>query len=107
MLTSRFQTIALFAAILITLAHPARAQIGVELGIGQTTQHGSYIAPCGCTFANGTGIKILGGLPIDLFSFSNFTIGVKPGFDYDQFTSHEMEKDLSAQIANGDQEEIK
>jgi hypothetical protein len=84
----------------------ARAQLGAELGASYNIENGSYIAPCGCTFAHGVGYGFFGAASFDLVKLAGFTFGIKAGAEQQRFTSAESVPDGLAKIANGDQEEI-
>lgn len=93
-------TIALFVA---TSAH---AQFAIELSGSYDIQKGTYKAPCGCTFANGSGFGYMGAVSMDLVSLFGVTIGVKPGYEVQQFTSEEVDSATLAKISNGDKEDV-
>ena len=78
----------------------------VEVGPAYDLQKGSFIAPCGCTFANGSGLGWLGAISYDVVSFGGISIGARVGMDFQNFTSHETDS-LLRQIANGDQEQTR
>jgi len=84
----------------------ARAQFGAELGASYNIQNGSYLAPCGCTFAHGVGYGFLAAASLDLYKQMGFTFGIKAGAEQQRFTSAESVPDGLAKIANGDKEEI-
>jgi hypothetical protein len=85
----------------------ARAQFAFELSGSYDVQHGTYKAPCGCTFANGSGFGYMAAASMDLVHFLGITIGVKPAYEVQQFTSEEIDSASLAAIQNGDKEEVK
>lgn len=61
--------------------------IGFELGAGQTTQEGSFTAPCGCTFSSGSGTDFIGSILYERRLSRVFSGGVKAGADSKRFLS--------------------
>src|ERR1051325_300286 len=95
------------ALIALLFVSNARAQFAVEVSGSYDIQNGTYIAPCGCTFANGNGIGYMGAVSMDLIHVIGITIGVKPAYEVQQFTSEEVDPETLAKEAMGDKEEIK
>ena len=78
----------LVLTVLTLMSVSTRAQsLGIELGVGQHLQSGSFRAPCGCTFTQGVGNGFSGGLLYDLFSFGGLAIGARGGIDFKQIRS--------------------
>ncbi len=63
------------------------SQWSAELGANYNLQSGSFVAPCGCTFANGNGYGYHAALSYDFISFAGLALGLKPGFEFENFTS--------------------
>lgn len=63
------------------------AMVGVEFGIGQHQQQGTYNADCGCTFVDGTGTGLLGNLLFELPLDYEWALGAKIGMDFKNTTS--------------------
>ncbi|MFI5202426.1 MAG: hypothetical protein ACHQNE_08560 [Candidatus Kapaibacterium sp.] len=103
------KSLVLVAAFLIMLVQSctAKAQWGVEIGGGGTNQHGHYLAPCGCTFAFGSGYEAIVAVTRDFLSVRNFTIGLRVGGEFNQFLSGETDTSGSELILHGHQEEVK
>jgi hypothetical protein len=93
-------------AIVFFFTDAAHAQIGLEVGGSYNIQNGTFVAPCGCTFANGVGIGFTGAVPIDLISLLGITIGIEPGFESQSFKSSEVDPTTLAQIASGDRQSV-
>ena len=94
---------------ILALAVPATAGAqgwAVEVGPSYDIQHGTFVAPCTCTFGFGSGVGWIGAMSFDVVSFGGFSIGGRIGMDMQQFTSKELTEDALAQIANGDREKI-
>src|SRR5581483_3468088 len=66
---------------------------GIELGGSYNIQNGSFRAPCGCTFLDGKGAGLLVGIPWNIISFMGLTVGLEPGFDFQQFHAYENPSD--------------
>ncbi len=79
----------LFATAFLVLFLPAalHAQWSVEAGAGWNTQGGTFTAPCGCQYQNGSGLALRAAVSSDLISLMGLSIGVKSGIDYKQFSS--------------------
>ena len=112
---NRITGLALF---LLMLAAPLRAQIlsagdlfgpgapppmiGVEIGIGQHTQNGTFQAICKCSFGNGSGIGFLGGLLFELPLSYEWTIGLGTKLDFKTYTtSTNVEETATVTYNNG------
>ncbi len=105
-----------FALLLVMLAAPLRAQIlsrgdlfgpgapppmiGVELGLGQHTQDGTFQAICKCEFGNGSGIGFLGGLLFELPVSYAWTVGLGVKFDFKTFTTTDLVQDTATVTIN-------
>ncbi|MEI8133842.1 MAG: outer membrane beta-barrel protein [bacterium] len=61
--------------------------IGVELGLGNHMQSGTFEASCGCEFASGKGSGFLGGLLFELPIDYEWTIGLGAKLDFKTTTS--------------------
>lgn len=96
-----------FVAFAFFQSTPAMSQWGVEGGGTYNIQHGAFIAPCGCTFADGSGIGFGASLSYDLMKRSHFAFGLQAGVEYQSFTSREVIPESLSPITNGDKEEIK
>ncbi len=79
----------------------------IEVGPAYNIQKGTFVAPCGCTFADGYGLGLIGSVSASFFSLGGFSVGLGTGVDVQKFTSHEVDPATLLQYANGDQEEIK
>jgi hypothetical protein len=86
----------------------ANAQFAFELSGSYNVQNGTYKAPCGCTMANGNGFGYMGAVSMDLIKILGVSIGIKPGYEVQQFTSEEVDSATLLKMANeNDQEEVK
>jgi hypothetical protein len=79
----------------------------VEVGPSYNIQKGTFIAPCSCTFADGTGLGLIGAVSYDVVSFGGVHIGLSTGVDLQKFTAKEVFPASLQQVLNGDQEEVK
>ncbi|MFI5263388.1 MAG: outer membrane beta-barrel protein [Candidatus Kapaibacterium sp.] len=61
--------------------------IGVELGLGQHTQNGTFQAICQCQFSNASGNGFLAGLLFELPVSYEWTIGLGVKFDFKGYTA--------------------
>jgi hypothetical protein len=61
--------------------------IGVELGLGQHMQNGTFQAICQCEFAQATGIGFLAGLLFELPVSYQWTFGLGVKFDFKGYTA--------------------
>ena len=81
-------------------------RLGFEAGASYDVQNGHYIAPCGCTFAGGTGAGFFGSISYDLFSFSDFITAIASGFRYNHVTDYEVMPETLRHILNGDRQQM-
>ena len=79
--------------------------LGIEAGLNYDQQIGHFQAPCGCTFAGGTGISFFGSLSYELFSFSDFVTGITTGIRNNHVTDYEVEPASLQRILNGDRQQ--
>ncbi|HET9136502.1 MAG TPA: hypothetical protein VFO76_07690 [Candidatus Kapabacteria bacterium] len=93
-----------FYSLLLTSSVSFAQGFGIEAGINYDLQGGHFIAPCGCTFADGTGLGFLGNLSYDLLPFSDFTVGLAAGVHYNHVTDVEVTPTSTERILNGDQQ---
>ena len=108
-LTCSLLTASLFLFILLLCGstQSVRAQgWAVEVGPSYDLQHGSFIAPCGCNFANGAGLGYVGAISYDVLNFAGISVGARVGMDMQNVTAHEADS-LLRQIAGGDQEQTR
>jgi hypothetical protein len=61
--------------------------VGIELGLGQHRQNGTFQASCRCEFDNGTGSGFLGGLLFELPIDYEWTFGLGVRFDFKTYSS--------------------
>lgn len=98
--------IPLFSTLL--LANISLGQFSVDAGGAYVHQQGSFVAPCGCTYAQGAGFGISGGLAIDLWSSAGLTLGLRGGAVYEQVIAPEVfPADINVRLAGGDKETIR
>jgi hypothetical protein len=98
-----------FALLLLTLcfALPARAQFAIELSGSYDVQHGTYKLPTGTAFGEGSGFGYMGAISMDLIHFVGFTVGIKPAYEVQQFTSEQIDSLTMQTVANGGKEDVK
>ena len=82
------------------------SQWGAQFGITYNIQNGNFIAPCGCTFANGNGIGYHFAISYDLISVAGLAIGIQPGVEFQNFTAFEVDPTRLVRLANGDTQEV-
>ena len=103
--------IAGFALLLLISAVPLRAQIlsrgdlfgpgapppmiGIELGVGQHTQNGTFQAICKCEFDNGSGTGFLAGLLFELPINYEWTVGLGVKLDFKTYNSSTLVQDTA------------
>ncbi|MEP7235945.1 MAG: outer membrane beta-barrel protein [Ignavibacteriota bacterium] len=61
--------------------------IGVELGLGQHSQNGTFQAICKCQFSNATGFGLLAGLLFEVPLSYEWTIGLGAKLDFKGYTA--------------------
>src|ERR1051325_11343992 len=93
--------------LLTAFAHPARAQFAVELSGSYDVQHGTYKLPTGTPFSEGSGFGYMGAVSMDLIHFLGITIGVKPAYEVQQFSSDQIDSLTMKAVANGGKEDVK
>jgi hypothetical protein len=77
--------------------------IGIELGLGQHKQGGTFNASCGCEFNDGSGNGFLGGLLFELPVDYEWTFGLGVRFDFKSYSATANVVDTATiQFANGD-----
>jgi hypothetical protein len=107
--SSGILTVIFFSIIVFTIPINSNAQkFGIEASGSYDYQSGSFVAPCGCTFARGVGVGFGAALSYDITSLSDFVIGIKSGVE-DQVTSaiEVVPGNISARIAGGDEQDVK
>lgn len=107
----RFLGIAIFSALLfgwsarLCLAQgigvePTKPEVtpsprfGIEFGIGQDEQHGSFLCPCGDEFSGGTGRGFSGSAFFELPIGLDFFAGLSAGFDQKHTTTSRPENEI-------------
>jgi hypothetical protein len=76
--------------LVLSISPTARAQFAVEAGGSYDIQQGTFVAPCGCTFANGTGFGLMATAQFDLVSLLGVTIGIKSGLEQHNIHAKEL-----------------
>ena len=89
----------------ISISSAFSQTLGFEAGLSNNIQNGHYIAPCGCTFAHGTGLGFNGNVFIDLFTPTDFAIGMNSGVQRQQVTDYEVVPVTLQRLADGDEQE--
>lgn len=79
--------------------------VGIEVGMSGNIQNGSFVAPCSCTFAHGTGFGFSGSAFIDLFTPTDFVVGINTGVQQQKVTDYEVIPVTLQRLANGDEQE--
>ncbi len=82
----------------------ASQELSFEAGAGYAAQQGHFIAPCGCTFAKGTGYDLQFHAAISLFSASDLSVGIGVGLQYQHITDVEVAIESFTPISNGDRQ---
>ena len=100
---------ALFCIVVFLIPTVTHAQkFGFEAGGSYDYQSGSFVAPCGCTFAHGVGYGFGAAISYDITSSYNFTSGLKSGVEEQATASPEVfPGNISSRIANGDEQDVK
>ena len=89
------------------IALDAHAQFAVELSGSYDVQHGTYKLPTGLPFGQGNGFGYMAAVSMDLVHFLGITIGVKPAYEVQQFTSEQIDSLTLQTVANGGKEDVK
>lgn len=105
-LCEKKKSLGILIGLVISISSTSFAQIvGVEAGISRNIQNGSFVAPCSCTFAHGTGLGFSGSAFIDLIPTTDFVFGINSGVQQQKVTDYEVIPVTLNRIANGDEQE--